>query len=149
LFSSEGGVRDSFRADEAWLYITVLTVVYMTSRGLAKSRSDDRAPTLATLAIEVGLVVVLIALLDSDRLYSREDSPPHTQALPGLAVPPLAPQAAVGGAVKLEEERSRRVRAERRANYARRRKNAWQRRARRAERTVKQLRARSRGARSR
>jgi hypothetical protein len=33
--------RDYFRADEAWLYITILTVGYMISRGLAKAGSRE------------------------------------------------------------------------------------------------------------
>jgi hypothetical protein len=39
--SAEGGRGDWFRADQAWLYITILTVGYMVSRGLAKSGSHD------------------------------------------------------------------------------------------------------------
>jgi hypothetical protein len=35
------GDGDYFRADKAWLYITVLTVGYLLSRGLAKSGSRD------------------------------------------------------------------------------------------------------------
>jgi hypothetical protein len=38
--SAEGG-RDRFAADDVWLYITILTVGYMVSRGLAKSGSRD------------------------------------------------------------------------------------------------------------
>ncbi|GAA4456054.1 hypothetical protein [Phytohabitans houttuyneae] len=37
-----GGAVDYFRADRAWLYIVLLTVGYMISRGLAKSGSRDR-----------------------------------------------------------------------------------------------------------
>ena len=36
----EGGV-DFFNARHAWLYVTILTVGYMVSRGLAKSGSRD------------------------------------------------------------------------------------------------------------
>ena len=36
----EGGT-DYFTADKVWLYITILTVGYMISRGLAKSGSRD------------------------------------------------------------------------------------------------------------
>jgi hypothetical protein len=36
----EGGV-DYFAANRVWLYITILTVGYMVSRGLAKSGSRD------------------------------------------------------------------------------------------------------------
>jgi len=32
---------DHFRADQAWLYVTILTVGYMISRGLAKSGSRE------------------------------------------------------------------------------------------------------------
>jgi len=32
---------DFFRADKAWLYITLLTIGYMISRGLAKSGSRE------------------------------------------------------------------------------------------------------------
>ena len=32
---------DPFRADKAWLFITILTVGYLLSRGLAKSGSRD------------------------------------------------------------------------------------------------------------
>jgi len=39
--SSEDGKTDWFRGDQAWLYITILTVGYMISRGLAKSGSHD------------------------------------------------------------------------------------------------------------
>jgi hypothetical protein len=34
---------DYFRADRAWLYIVVLTVGYMISRGLAKAGSHDHS----------------------------------------------------------------------------------------------------------
>ena len=33
--------RDYFRADEAWLYVTILTVGYMISRGMAKAGSRE------------------------------------------------------------------------------------------------------------
>ncbi|GLZ00681.1 hypothetical protein [Actinoplanes sp. NBRC 103695] len=36
-----GASGDYFRADRAWLYITLLTIGYMVSRGLAKSGSRD------------------------------------------------------------------------------------------------------------
>lgn len=35
------GGDDFFKADRAWLYITILTFGYMVSRGLAKSGSRD------------------------------------------------------------------------------------------------------------
>ncbi|MGA5559555.1 hypothetical protein [Streptomyces lavendulocolor] len=38
---TEEGHTDYFRADKAWLYIVILTVGYMISRGLAKSGSRD------------------------------------------------------------------------------------------------------------
>ena len=38
----DGAVTDWFRADKAWLYITLLTIGYMISRGLAKSGSRER-----------------------------------------------------------------------------------------------------------
>jgi hypothetical protein len=38
---SEEGGPDVFRADKVWLYITILTVGYMVSRGLAKAGSSD------------------------------------------------------------------------------------------------------------
>ncbi|MFF0000186.1 hypothetical protein [Streptomyces avermitilis] len=38
---TEEGHADYFRADSAWLYIVVLTVGYMISRGLAKSGSRE------------------------------------------------------------------------------------------------------------
>jgi uncharacterized MAPEG superfamily protein len=37
---AEGGT-DYFTADKVWLYVTILTVGYMISRGLAKSGSRD------------------------------------------------------------------------------------------------------------
>jgi hypothetical protein len=37
---SEGG-SDYFAADKVWLYVTILTVGYMVSRGLAKSGSSE------------------------------------------------------------------------------------------------------------
>ena len=42
LVGSEDGHGDYFRADRAWLYIVILTVGYMVSRGLAKSGSRER-----------------------------------------------------------------------------------------------------------
>ena len=42
LMTSAGdGHDDRLRADQVWLYATVLTVGYMLSRGLAKSGSRD------------------------------------------------------------------------------------------------------------
>jgi len=41
LVGSDNGQEDYFRADRAWLYIVILTVGYMVSRGLAKSGSRD------------------------------------------------------------------------------------------------------------
>jgi hypothetical protein len=38
--NADGG-RDFFTADKAWLYITILTVGYMISRGIAKAGSSD------------------------------------------------------------------------------------------------------------
>ena len=38
--SAEGG-PDHFAADKVWLYITILTVGYMVSRGLAKAGSRE------------------------------------------------------------------------------------------------------------
>jgi len=34
--------EDYFRADQAWFYVTLLTIGYMISRGLAKSGSRER-----------------------------------------------------------------------------------------------------------
>ncbi|MGI5478709.1 hypothetical protein [Streptomyces lavendofoliae] len=39
VVGTEDGHHDYFRADQAWLYIVILTVGYMISRGLAKSGS--------------------------------------------------------------------------------------------------------------
>jgi hypothetical protein len=36
-----GATGDPFRADRAWLLITILTVGYMLARGIAKSGSKD------------------------------------------------------------------------------------------------------------
>ena len=36
-----GASGDYFRADRAWLYITMLTIGYMVSRGLAKAGSRE------------------------------------------------------------------------------------------------------------
>jgi hypothetical protein len=36
-----GGDHDVFRADRVWLYVTILTVGYMVSRGLAKAGSRE------------------------------------------------------------------------------------------------------------
>jgi hypothetical protein len=38
---SEEGGADRFAADDVWLYITILTVGYMVSRGLAKAGSRE------------------------------------------------------------------------------------------------------------
>jgi hypothetical protein len=37
----EEGGTDYFAADKVWLYVTILTVGYMVSRGIAKSGSRD------------------------------------------------------------------------------------------------------------
>jgi uncharacterized membrane protein YoaK (UPF0700 family) len=37
----KGAGTDEFRADEVWLFATILTVGYMVSRGLAKSGSSE------------------------------------------------------------------------------------------------------------
>ena len=42
LVGTEDGHSDYFRADRAWLYIVILSVGYMISRGLAKSGSRER-----------------------------------------------------------------------------------------------------------
>ena len=42
VVGTEDGHADYFRADRAWLYIVILTVGYMVSRGLAKSGSRER-----------------------------------------------------------------------------------------------------------
>ncbi|MGW0425230.1 hypothetical protein [Streptomyces sp. NPDC003015] len=41
VVGNDDGHADYFRADRAWLYIVILTVGYMISRGLAKSGSRD------------------------------------------------------------------------------------------------------------
>lgn len=41
--SGPGGLVDRFPADRAWLYVTLLSIGYLLSRGLAKSGS--REPT--------------------------------------------------------------------------------------------------------
>jgi hypothetical protein len=41
MIGTEDGHDDYFRADRAWLYIVLLTIGYMISRGLAKSGSRD------------------------------------------------------------------------------------------------------------
>jgi hypothetical protein len=38
---AEEGGADFFTADKAWLYITILTLGYMLSRGIAKSGSRE------------------------------------------------------------------------------------------------------------
>ena len=38
---SEKNNVDAFRADKVWLFVTILTVGYMVSRGLAKSGSSE------------------------------------------------------------------------------------------------------------
>src|SRR5947209_14543654 len=40
--SHYGGNHDPLRADRVWLYVIILTVGYMLSRGLAKSGSRER-----------------------------------------------------------------------------------------------------------
>ncbi|MGY1502640.1 hypothetical protein ACW4TU_39675 [Streptomyces sp. QTS52] len=41
VVGDDDGHADYFRADKAWMYIVILTVGYMISRGLAKSGSRD------------------------------------------------------------------------------------------------------------
>ncbi|MFD1833311.1 hypothetical protein ACFSJS_27270 [Streptomyces desertarenae] len=42
VVGAEDGHGDYFAADRAWLYVTLLTIGYMISRGLAKSGSRAR-----------------------------------------------------------------------------------------------------------
>jgi hypothetical protein len=42
LVSTTDAHEDYFRADRAWLYVVILSVGYMVSRGLAKSGSRHR-----------------------------------------------------------------------------------------------------------
>ena len=42
MIDSGDGATDVFRADEVWLYATILTVGYAISRGLAKAGSYER-----------------------------------------------------------------------------------------------------------
>jgi hypothetical protein len=42
LVQATDGRGDYFLADKAWLYVVILSVGYMVSRGLAKSGSRDR-----------------------------------------------------------------------------------------------------------
>ena len=39
MVKTSGAHEDYFRADQAWLYVVILSVGYMVSRGLAKSGS--------------------------------------------------------------------------------------------------------------
>ncbi|MEU0050367.1 hypothetical protein [Streptomyces sp. NPDC006309] len=41
VVGDDDGHADYFRADKAWLYVVILSVGYMISRGLAKSGSRD------------------------------------------------------------------------------------------------------------
>lgn len=41
MIDGNGDKVDNFQADEAWRYITWLTIGYMVSRGLAKAGSRD------------------------------------------------------------------------------------------------------------
>jgi hypothetical protein len=41
LVGNTDGQGDPFLADKAWLYVTLLTIGYMISRGLAKAGSPD------------------------------------------------------------------------------------------------------------
>jgi hypothetical protein len=42
LVKTTDGHADYFRADQAWLYVVILSVGYMVSRGLAKSGTRHR-----------------------------------------------------------------------------------------------------------
>jgi hypothetical protein len=42
LVGDTGGRGDVFLADQAWFYVTLLTIGYMISRGLAKAGSSAR-----------------------------------------------------------------------------------------------------------
>jgi hypothetical protein len=39
----QGRESDYFAGDKVWLYVTLLTIGYMVTRGLAKARSRDRS----------------------------------------------------------------------------------------------------------
>jgi hypothetical protein len=41
VIKGSGSNVDIFKADQAWLYVTILTAGYMVSRGLAKSGSRE------------------------------------------------------------------------------------------------------------
>ena len=41
MVEGEEGGADYFAADKVWLYVTLLTVGYMVSRGIAKAGSSD------------------------------------------------------------------------------------------------------------
>jgi len=41
ISADDANGADFFRADKAWLYITLLTIGYLISRGLAKSGSRE------------------------------------------------------------------------------------------------------------
>ncbi|WP_245654386.1 hypothetical protein [Streptomyces violens] len=43
LVGSGPGIVDRFPADQAWLYVTLLSIGYLISRGLAKSGSRETA----------------------------------------------------------------------------------------------------------
>jgi len=143
---SDDGASGYFRADQVWLYITILTAAYMVSRGLAKSANRDRAPAVGTLAIVLGLVALLVgSVFTPDHRQAAKQPSSRVKASQESMTPRLVPRAATGAST-LRAAQDRLAKAERRAGYARRRKNAWQRRARRAERALKQARARTRRA---
>jgi hypothetical protein len=79
--------RDYFRADKAWLYVTILTVGYMISRGLAKSGSrepytdmPDRAGDGAPLTERVKTAAAV--LKDGDAATAgSEPRPPQPEPL--------------------------------------------------------------------
>ena len=82
-----GGAHDVFRADKAWLFVTILTVGYLISRGLAKAGSrepyTEPALTADSAGITERLTKAAAVLRDGD--VSEPDPVPTRRS--GQAVP--------------------------------------------------------------
>ena len=100
------GAHDVFRADKAWLFVTILTVGYLISRGLAKAGSrepySESPPTSGSAGITDRLTKAAAVLRDGE--VSNGEPTPSTG--PGEAVRIREPPDPLAETLHLETELS-------------------------------------------
>jgi hypothetical protein len=86
----DGRGHDVFRADKAWLFVTILTVGYMISRGLAKAGSREPYTEAQSTGDSGGIgdrVAKAVAVLkEGDASTENADAAPSRRA--GGSAPP-------------------------------------------------------------